>query len=355
MSEPVLAVRSDLPAGWDELVPSPSLNRRWTNLALDRLPGPPMVFELSLRGVPSVYLLGAVATVPMSRPRVDPYNILSGRAASLGLAPQGPWPWQNLPQRELYPTLLLMNPNWETAAVGPGSDDPDNVRLLLTRIGDWRRKEGIRSVAALYVTNQPALLHALRAAGTSPVPLADQCVLDVTWSDFDGYVETLPARRRMEVRREVRALAGRVTVRKLGPDEETDQIVALRCQLVGKYGGRPDPAKERRFLDRVRREFGADNVTVFAAELAGRLLSFTLLVQDGPVWTALLTGSDYTRPEARLSYFATSFYSPAAEAPRRRVTTLNFGFGSWEAKARRGCRLLPTYAAATVPSGGAVL
>ncbi|MFD3649855.1 GNAT family N-acetyltransferase [Streptomyces cyaneofuscatus] len=348
-----LSVSDEIPDDWDCAVPADQsiLRRSWTRLALDRLPGPPLVFERS-----GLRLLGAVAEAPSGRPRADAYAILSGGAASLGLAADGPWPWAALPPAAVHPALVLTMPNYRISVLGSPAE-PAAVSALLTGIGGWRRAQGIRSVAVLYACDEPGhLLTALRGVGARVLPLARECVLDITWRDFDGYLATLPSKRRVGIRRELRALSeAGTTVRRIDAEEHLDELIPLRCQLVAKYGGTPDADKERVFFGRLRDTFGAGALTTFATEHGGRLMSFGLFVRDGDHWTALLTGSDYRRPQARLGYFATLFYAPARVAPTLGITAVGYGLGSWQAKTSRGCRTRVLWTAATVPGEDSAL
>ncbi|MEE1752749.1 GNAT family N-acetyltransferase [Streptomyces sp. SP18CS02] len=297
-----------------------------------------------------------MAEAPGERPRADAYTMLSGGTASLGLAADGPWPWAALPPTAVHPALVLTMPNYRLSVLGSPSG-PAAVSALLDGIGRWRRARGIRSVAVLYACEEPGhLLTALRGAGARMLPLARECFLDITWRDFDGYLATLPSKRRVGVRRELRALAeAGTTVRQIHAEDHLDELIRLRCQLVAKYGGTPDAAKERAFFGRVRDTFGPGALTTFATEHAGRLMSFGLFVRDGDHWTALLTGSDYRRPQARLGYFATLFYAPARTAPTLGITAVGYGLGSWQAKTSRGCRTSMLWAAATVPGEDSAL
>jgi predicted N-acyltransferase len=178
------------------------------------------------------------------------------------------------------------------------------------------------------------------------VELAARCDLRVTWDSFDGYLAGLPSKRRIAVRRELRALADLgVTVTERTLHGEEPGLVRLRCQLVAKYGNRPDPAKEAAFLDRVRTGFAPGEVSVFEAVRGGTVLGFGLFVRDGDTWVPVLTGTDYADPASRLTYFATLFYRPAELAPGRGVRLIPYGLGSWAAKQARGCRPSPLHAA----------
>jgi predicted N-acyltransferase len=290
---------------------------------------------------------GVVVTGPSPNNRIDPYAILSGASVHQGLAPDGPHPWRGRDPDGVFPALLLMFPHYECLPVGPMAASERCCAELVARLVDWSRSRGLRSVVFEYLTPEAdALLAALRRAGFAVTELAARCDLPVTWADFDGYLGTLPSKRRIEVRRELRALAEsgvRVTERRLRADEP--DLVRLRCQLVAKYANTPDPAKEAAYLDRVRATFAPEEISVFEAVRDDSVLGFGLFIRDGDTWLPMASGGDYTDPASRLTYFATLFYRPAELAPQRGVRLLPYGLGSWAAKRARGCRLNPLYAA----------
>ena len=59
----------------------------------------------------------------------------------------------------------------------------------------------------------------------------------------------------------------------------------------------------------------------------------------------MLTGSTYGDPDASYGYFSCMFYQPVECAPARGVEVLAYGYGTLDAKRRRGCQLSPYYAA----------
>jgi uncharacterized protein len=348
-----LVTHYGVPDDWDELVPPgrAGVSRTWIDLSLPRLPSAPIVFDLVRDGRVDARLLGAVASAPDDRPRLDAYSIARGASRQAGLATAGPWPWQDHPAGVVHPCLVLLVPNYRTIPFGHRADDYDTLAELLAGIDAWRRESMVRSVAVLYAsTSPPAFEKAVRDTGAEVFPMADECVLDVTWQTLDGYIATLPTKRRISVRRELRALDETgIRTEPIRIDSHLEEMLDLRCWLVEKYGGTPDRGKERDYLARLEAGFGAAALTAFGTRKSDALLSFTLFVREGTEWTAVLTGSDYTSADARLGYFATMFYAPAAHTFGCGITRIRYGLGSWTAKRSRGCRLEPLWAAVTVP------
>jgi uncharacterized protein len=349
-----------LPTEWDDLVAGapPSVSRRWIALGADRLGADLRIFALrSADGI-----VAAVGGVPLVErhpsPRVDPYAILSGRSSELGLIPDGPHPWSGLAVGDVLPTLLLMYPNYDSYPVGSGANDPLVAERLVSDVQAWCLDEGLMSISLLYAGDRAAaLLNALRRAGATVALMTDTCILDVTWPDLDGYIHTLPARWRGSVRKELARMSDsgvRLGVEDL--DIAEPEVLALRGNLVAKYGGNPSPEKGAHAIAQVRTYFSADEVRLFTARSDDRLLNFALMLKDGSTWTAFMTGSDYADPRSRYGYFAVTYYQPAAAASALGIERIIYGLGSWEAKRLRGCRMEPLWAASLRlnegPSGG---
>ncbi|MBM9618452.1 peptidogalycan biosysnthesis protein [Streptomyces zhihengii] len=344
-------VRPGVPDDWDALLGAGSpatLSRRWITLAEGRIPGGARTLALNGGHGPSVALVGGPVAEPTGHVRFDPFRVLSGGSAADGVAELGPHPWRGRAPEDVFPCCLLMFPNYETAPAGPGAHDPVACGRWVDGLVDWARDNGMRSVAGLFLRPDfPVFTDALRERGFDIVPMVDRCDMDVTWQDFDGYLATLPRKRRFAVRRELRdiALAG-VVVGERPVGEEEPELVRLRHQIVTKYGGVPDAEREAGSLRHLREHFGPENVTVVEARRDGALLSFSILVRDGAQWTVLMSGTDYDRPDASFTYFATMFYRPAELAPRLGITSMAYGLGTLQAKKLRGCTVNTLSAAA---------
>ncbi|MEV5395168.1 GNAT family N-acetyltransferase [Streptomyces cellulosae] len=336
-----LHVRTEIPEDWDGWIGRApvTLRRRWISLAEGRIPGGARTFSLPGPDGDRVALVGGVMDAPTGHVRFDPQRVLSGGSVADGVVADGPHPWKGIPADDLFPSCVLMGPNYESAPAGPGSRDPRVLRAYLDALLDWCRERGMRSVSALFLRpDYPEFLDVLRAAGFSVVPMVDRSDMDVTWDDLDGYIAGLRRNQRFAVRREMREIAARgidIVERPIA-DEEPD-LIPLRAQLVSKYGGVPDSKREADSFRHLRDHFGPGNVWIVEARKEGALLSFTMLVRDGDQWTALMSGTDYGHPDASFTYFATMFYRPAELAPAQGITTIAYGLGTVQAKRLRGC------------------
>jgi uncharacterized protein len=343
-------VTDGLPPDWPSLTAGgPAVVReRWIRFGQSWYPGPYRTFALrTADGRCMVAAGGTVLGEPGPVARRDPWYILTGRLAHAGFVADDPAPWDGVEPEAVHPCLMLMYPNYNAFPVGPGAGDPASLDRFLGELVAWAAGAGVRSIVLLYMTERTgALLPALERAGFSKVRITDRSDLHVTWSDLDGYVDALPHGRRTAVRREIRAIAERglkLDSRLMAADEP--ELLDLRCELVAKYDGSADPAVEARIFDHIREHVPPGDTTVFTVSRDGATLSFSLFIQDGDEWTAMLTGSRYSVPDASFGYFSTIFYQPAAEAPARGIRTISYGPAAGDAKRRRGCHLAPCYAA----------
>lgn len=347
-----LHVGATVPESWDAwLGRAPvTLRRRWITLAEGRIPGGARTFGLPGPDGDRVALVGGVMDAPTGHVRFDPHRVLSGGSAADGVVADGPHPWQDVPPGDLFPSCVLMGPNYESAPAGPDARDPRVLRDWLAALLDWCHDQGIRSVSALFLRpDYPEFLDVLRAAGFAVVPMAERSDLDVTWDDLAGYIAGLRRNQRFVVRRELREVAERgVEIAERPIRAEEPDLLPLRAQLVTKYGGVPDAKREADSFRHLRDHFGPDNVWVVEARKRGALLSFAILVRDGDQWTVLMSGTDYTHSDASFTYFATVFYRPAELAPAQGITTIAYGLGTVQAKRLRGCTVSTLSAAGLV-------
>ncbi|MGL5858922.1 MAG: GNAT family N-acetyltransferase [Angustibacter sp.] len=341
-----LDVVPGIPGDWAGLASgAPAVAQpRWITFGRSWYPGDYHTFALrDPDGRCSAALGGALLP---SRPvvaRRDPYAMLSGQLARDGFLASGPHPWQGVDPADVFPCLLLMYPNYQAFPLGPGAHDPAVLRRLVHELLQWGRRSGARSVVFLHLTPRAAPLTAvLAAAGFRVGHLIDRCDLPVTWDSFDGYLGSLPSKRRVEVRREL----GRIAQRGLDPvrrplADDEPELLALRCQLVEKYTGTVDPAQEAAMLSAIRAHVPPEDLQVFALVADSRTVSCSLFVRDGQEWTAMMTGSDYTDARSSLGYFSTLFYQPAQAAAEAGIRLISYGPASVDAKRRRGCVVSP--------------
>lgn len=344
------SVTAGLPEDWPSYTadgPAPA-RARWIEFGQSWFHGEYHTFALrDSTGRCLVAMGGTVLQAPGPVARRDPYAILTGVTAAMGLLPDGPYPWRDVDAADVHPCLMLMFPNYAAFPVGAEATSRPAVRRFVDELLGWATAQGIKSVACLFMTPQAAMLiEELEAVGFTVAKVSDRCDLLVEWPDFDGYLQTLPSKRRIEVGRELRRIADRgLTLSSRPMQADEPELLRLRCALIAKYDGVADVEAEQAIFDLIRKHVSDEDITVYTVTQGDTLLSFSLFIQDGTEWTAMLTGSDYTSPDATFGYFSTIYYQPIADAPARGVKTIAYGPGAQETKRRRGCQITPCHIA----------
>jgi hypothetical protein len=189
---------------------------------------------------------------------------------------------------------------------------------------------------------------ALERAGFAGAVNGCDAVLDLTPFDtFADYLASLPRNTRGAVRREIRevATAGiaieRWPVTRLGED-----LVPLQVQQHERYGQPADPEAVRRKFASLQRDLEDWIVVLVAGDPP---VGYVACLVDEDVLSVVLCGVADAAP--RFTYFNLVYYEVIALCLERGLSTARFGTESYEAKRRRGCRLVPllTYARSCAP------
>ena len=165
-----------------------------------------------------------------------------------------------------------------------------------------------------------------------------ECYLPVTWSSFDGYVDSFSTRRRRTIRHEMAALAAagaRVDLH--GAEVLGPELASLELQWRGKYARGADHAGTLADYAELQRHFG-DGLRVFVASREGRALGFTVFLERDRTWYSRFGGFDYSAGKLYL-YFNLLFYHPLQAALDRDITCIRHSIGAYETKRSRGCML----------------
>jgi hypothetical protein len=303
-----------------------TVSRGWLDVARGRLAGSE-AFSLSDNGDMRVVMMGRLVEAITANPWTDPYL----RAA------------EHLGDEDFFPALAFMYPNYDAFPIGPGAHDSETLHRFVDGVCRMARERAARTVVFQYLGPESRdLTTVLAASGFDVFPAAHRAELPVRWGGLAGYLESFPTRRRNKLKYEIRAMSAsglRFETRGLPPDD--DELVTLRRALMVKYGSPDDPERERRWFDRVRACFPAQDVYVVVARDDTRAVAFTLFVRTGDTLTALLTGADYGSPTAQYVYFGTCFYAAVQLAADLGTRTIEYGMGAEQAKRARGCTLVP--------------
>jgi predicted N-acyltransferase len=182
----------------------------------------------------------------------------------------------------------------------------------------------------------------LRARGFAEFFSQRRCVLEV--DDLYCYRGRFRAHRRTVIRRELRALdeAGvRFDLCGLA-DLPVELLAPLEHNLLRRYGVRRGLAQVEASLREARARFGRDGIGIIATR-DGAISAFAVLLRWHDHLCVRHVGFDYDRQADLPLYFGTIFYVPAQFASALGVRVVDYGTGSIETKASRGCRVIDQY------------
>ncbi len=169
-------------------------------------------------------------------------------------------------------------------------------------------------------------------------------VLDVEWTDFEGYLAGRSRGRRGTIRRERRQYLGSGLT--TGVHESTsvlgERTALLQVHLAGKYGVR---ASVESVLEDYR-DLAAtldDDVLVFTADRDGVAVGVCVCLRDGDTLHIRSVGFDYSSVGGDFVYFNLMFYEPLLWGLDNGVRRFRFGNGAYRAKRLRGCRVEPLH------------
>jgi predicted N-acyltransferase len=300
-------------------------------------------------GGPEIGLRGAVVAAD-TRKSMNPYRWLFERTA---YHDREPFDAGGAPQRQVwFPALLCSYPGLDTYPVG-ANENPELVRMLLDGITKWARDQGIVTVAVGFVQPERCGFAAgAAAAGYLPLPVATRANLEMQGRSAEEVFGSYSAQQRNNLRRLRRRLASAgVRVAELPrPLARLDTLVELRCAHSRQHGKEPDAAEERAWLGQLLTWFG-DRVTVYGATSGSQLRGFSLFVDDGRWWNAFAVARRDPVADRDL-YFELMYHVPIEHAAQRGIAEISFGYGTEEAKRRRGCTLVrvPTWFRSAEPS-----
>ncbi|GAA0963412.1 hypothetical protein GCM10009558_082400 [Virgisporangium aurantiacum] len=254
----------------------------------------------------------------------------------------------------LYPSLAVgvFGSNLGLRAFD-GHHSVDRARLVpaLARLGgEAAARRGCRSHALLYL--DPDEDAALRDPSAQRLVFGGEGILDLPPGGLDGYLGSLPSRRRIAVRREIRQYAdlGVHTTVHYGPDALTDEHVPLRAALRARYGHAAGQRWVETEFATLRRTLG-DRLVVFSARRGERIIGYLMAARCGDVLYTRAAGFDYAASAGAFCYFNLVYYDVVRWAERAGVRRVHYGLGTSAAKHHRGCALLPRWAYLWLPGG----
>ncbi|AKN74645.1 hypothetical protein QR97_37425 [Streptomyces sp. PBH53] len=226
------------------------------------------------------------------------------------------------------------------------SDDPALLGELVARVRQAHDRLELREKAcvAMYLGTEDVRL--LRSAGVAaqPVLLEPDAWIEVPPGGWDAWLTTLTSKRRVTVRREVRAFqeAGcRIT--HVGLPDCWEQLPALANSMAVKYGYPTRTPEFRVEFERYARMTGPAGRVALCHAPDGTLIGFCLYYVWGDAVYLRWASFDYDRLVGCEEYFNLVYYSQIRLAGELGVRWVHAGKKALEAKVLRGAELRPLW------------
>ncbi len=337
---------------WDRLAAAPDLyaTTSWLRFVEDAMQGAP-TYLVGWRGDDlaaglACYWFPPEATfAPMAR--VDrmlrraywPPRMSRGERRRRGQALAALLPNVCCGSRQLSYSRLLLAPGTGVVERRRATGD------MLAAAEELARERGAASLSFNWVdAHDEELRQELLARGFAEFFSQRRCALAVGGQDFEGYLGRFRAHRRIVIRRELRALeeAGvRFVPGRLG-DLPVERFAPLEHNLLRRYGVRRSLAQVEASLQEAKARFGHDGVGIMA-HCGDALCAFAVLLRWRDQLCVRHVGFDYELQGDLPLYFAVLFYVPVAFAAALGVGAIDYGTGSIDTKASRGCHVIDQY------------
>ncbi len=250
-------------------------------------------------------------------------------------------------REDAYPLLTCTAPSGYSGGIAYSTAvSPDMKRqasrVLVSYLEDRRRAGEGAGLAFLYIAagRDPFLEEALSSMGHQSFVLDAQCVLDLEWATFDGYLGARSRKRREAIRREMRRCSERgLTFHVEDAGALTSELASLQVNVQRKHGHEVTVEDVLRRYAEVTRVLGPW-MRVGVLRRDDRPAAFCLYFDVGDTYYMRAFGVDDDLVDRTdFAYFNTVYYGPIRQAVAEGKKRIHFGPGSYETKVARGCRV----------------
>lgn len=225
-----------------------------------------------------------------------------------------------------------------------GLDGKEISKLILRKIDDFCKKERISISLFFYVSeSDKVLIKNLRNLGYLKFYLKENLNLDVNWSNFEGYLQSLTYDRRKDVKREIRKFreSGVTIAEECEYGYLSTKISILHENLYAKHNkGAKSPFTS--YFFRKLNEYAKDKTRIFVAKKNDEIIGFVLFLKHAGILDAYICGFDYNvLTKTDFLYFNLVYYEPINLAIAEGIRRIHYRAGDYstlKAKYRRGCK-----------------
>ena len=240
----------------------------------------------------------------------------------------------------LSPALVSVLPRGYLPGLlrAPGADD-GVIGELVDELEHLRTEQGLETAAVMHVPEQDTVLRgALEHRGYVSYVSVGDCVLPVSWPDFDGYLDGLRSPRPTRIRREIRGFEeSGATLRETTVDDLDDRHAQLHCEHLRRYGHDVHVGGSRALISSIQSN-PTGRGRVLEAWRGDILVGFVVFYEANRVFHPKMIGVGPDERKA-FTYFNLCYYGLIRIAAHEDVHSIVYGPESYEAKAFRGCTL----------------
>lgn len=243
-------------------------------------------------------------------------------------------------ESQLYPALVSVLPSGYLPGLlmAPGADD-GVIGELADELEHVRTEQGMGTAAVMHVPERDTVVRdALERRGYLRYVSVGDCVLPVSWPDFDGYLEGLRSPRPTRIRREIRGFEeSGASLRETTLDDLDDRHAQLHCEHLRRYGHDVHVEGSHALISSIRSN-PTGRGRVLEAWRGNTLAGFVVCYEANRVFHPKMIGVGSEEKKA-FTYFNLCYYGLIRIAAREDVHSIVYGPESYEAKAFRGCAL----------------
>lgn len=170
--------------------------------------------------------------------------------------------------------------------------------------------------------------------------------LDVNWTSFEDYLESLKYKTRKKAKREIKKCKENgVTIEETELESLTTKLSNLYANIHLKYSKNNNQKNifDSHFFSMLNM-YAKEKTKLFIAKKNSEIIGFSLSLRQGDILDVVMVGFDYSaQAKTDFSYFNLAYYAPIKWSIENGVKKLYFRVTMEKIKLDRGCKPEKTY------------
>lgn len=237
-----------------------------------------------------------------------------------------------------YRSKIILSDNQEKKVI---------LNLLNSKIDEICKEQKIIKSHFPYISEfDDFLFKNLEKYDYQKIPGTTSLYLDVKWSSFEEYIESLKYKTKKNIKREIRKF------KENGIIIEEAELNGLATKLSDLYENlnykyHKDNYKGRLFDSQffeTLNKYAKEQTKLFIAKKDNRIIGFSLVMQKGEILDVPLVGFDYeSQGKTDFAYFNLAYYTPIKWAIENGIKKIYYRMTMEKIKLDRGCTPEKTY------------